>query len=244
MLKIVVIGGYAEKYVSRCLESLCSQTETDWEAQVVLDPIGDKTYENSLRFSSDKIKIKLNDTRQYGLHNIVDGIKLLNPKDDDIIVTIDADDWLYTKESLGIVKDKYAQNSEILVTHGSWVGYPNESCPTNNWAYSLSDFEKGIRKVDWRASHLRTFKYKIWKYVDDLDLRDYSGQYYKVSWDLALMWPMVEMAGFNRVLFIPEKIYVYNLETPFNDFKTELREQCSNSRYLASLKPYQRREAF
>lgn len=244
MFKIAVIGGYAEKYIDRCLNSIVNQTETDWNAQIVLDPIGDKTYENSLKFSSDKIKIKLNNIRQYGLHNIVDCINLLNPEDEDIIITVDADDWLFSKDSLKILKDKYLENKSLLVTHGSWVGYPNPSCPTNNGAYSKEDFDKGIRKVNWRATHLRTFKYKIWKHVLDKSLKNPKGEYYRVSWDIAMMWPMLEMAGYGRVLFINEPMYVYNSETPYNDYKIDLRFQMANEKYLSGLSPYTYKENF
>jgi glycosyltransferase involved in cell wall biosynthesis len=244
MFKIVVIGGYAEKYIEKCLTSICTQTEKDWKVQVLLDPVGDKTYEKALPFASDKISIKLNNTRQYGMHNIIDCINLLDPEDEDIIATVDADDWLFLSNSLEIVKNKYLENKNLLITHGSWVGYPNASCPTNNGAYSREDFERGLRKVDWRATHLRTFKYKVWKYVRDADLRNYDGRYYTVSWDIAMMWPMLEMAGYDRILFINEPMYVYNSETPYNDYKVDLRFQMSNERYLASLTPYLYREHF
>lgn len=244
MFKIVVVGGYAERYISKCLDTICGQTKTDWEVQVVLDPIGDRSYENALHFASDKIKIKLNTTQQFGLHNIIDAINFLNPADEDIILTIDADDWLFCKDSLKILKDKYAEKPNTLLTHGSWVGYPNSSCVTNNSTYDIAHFIKGVRHVDWRGSHLRSFKYKLWKYVRDADLRFIDGQYYDVAWDLAMMWPMIEMAGLDRIQFIPDILYVYNQETQHNDYKTKLKKQMAYTDYIANLPSYALRENF
>lgn len=244
MLKIVIVGGYAERYISKCLDSICGQTETDWEAQVVLDPVGDRSYENALHFASDKIKIKLNTTQQFGLHNIIDAINFLNPADEDIILTVDADDWLSCKDSLKILKDKYAERSNTLLTHGSWVGYPNSRCVTNNSPYSLAEFIRGVRHVNWKGSHLRSFKYKLWKHVRDADLKYIDGQYYDVAWDLAMMWPMMEMAGLERMQFIPDILYVYNLETPHNDCKTKLKKQMTYTNHIAHSQPYSYRETF
>ena len=61
MFKIAAIGGFAEKYVDRCLKSFLNQTFPEWEMQVIVDPTGDKTYENALPFACDKIHIKLNE---------------------------------------------------------------------------------------------------------------------------------------------------------------------------------------
>lgn len=43
-LKIVIVGGPAENYVEKCLESLCNQTYKNWTCQVMLDPVGDNSY--------------------------------------------------------------------------------------------------------------------------------------------------------------------------------------------------------
>jgi glycosyltransferase involved in cell wall biosynthesis len=238
MFKIAVVGGYAENYVDRCLSSFIGQEEKDWEIQVVLDPVGDKTFEVAKQFLRPNIKIKLNSTRQYGLHNFIDAFKMLNPSDDDILVTMDADDWLASEKSLSIIKHQYQNKKDLLLTHGSWISYPIPNIKPNNWAYTEAEFFRGIRNCPWHASQLRTMKFRLWKNVRDEDLRDDKGEYFRVTWDMAFMFPAMEMAGLKRVQFIPEIIYVYNQETPFNDGKLNLAEQQKWDAYIRALPPY------
>jgi glycosyltransferase involved in cell wall biosynthesis len=243
MFKIVNVGGYAEKYAGKCLQSYLDQTFSDWEMLVVIDPVGDKTYENALPYASDKIHIKLNNTRQYALHNIVEGIKTLNPADDDIIIPMDLDDWLKHKDVLGYVYDKYTSNPNILLTYGSQELYPQTDEKSGNEGYTDEDFkQEKFRKVCWKCRSLKTFKYKLWKHVKDEDLRDIYGEYYRVTWDLAMFWPMLEMSGYNRILNIPEILYVYNKETAYNDDKIHVRNQMWTTDYLANRSSYSYKE--
>jgi len=238
MLKILIVGGPVEYYIERCLKSLVLQFHTDWEAQVVLDPFKDRSVEKALNWQSDKLRVHVNRERQTALPNLIKAAEMLHPSDEDILVTLDADDWLYDVNTLAIVAQYYQKNPELLLTHGSWVGFPNVKVQTNNAPYTKEEFSGNIRKIWWRASHLRTFKYKLWKHVKDEDLRDERGCYYESAWDLAMMWPMLEMAGYDRIKFIPEKLYVYNMENPCNDAKMRVRQQMFYTEYIARKAPY------
>lgn len=239
----MIVGGPAENYIERCLESIHIQEYTNWTAQVILDPVGDNTYNRALRFQTDQLRVKLNETRKYNVVNFLEASSLLNPEDDDVLVMIDADDWLAGPNTLDIVNKYYSQVPELLVSHGSWVPYPRPNA-TNNVPYSMEDYQGNIRKLWWRASHLRTCRYKIWKHIDPQDLKDQTGNFFKITGDLALMYPMLEMAGFLRVRFIPEILYVYNQETPFSDDKHSSQLQLSTAAYIQNMKPYSYRETF
>lgn len=244
MFKILIVGGPVEFYIERCLKSLAIQDYSNWEAQVVLDPFKDKSYEKAAEWQNNNIKVTRNPIRLTALPNFLKAIELLKPNDEDVIVTLDADDWFYDTNVLSIVASYYQRYPDLLVTHGSWVPYPFLNARTNNMPYTEDDFKNGIRKVAWRASHLRTFKYKIWKHVKDEDLRDERGLYYESAWDLAMMWPMLEMAGYDRVRFIPEKLYIYNMENPCSDSKLRLNQQMFYTDYIARKTPYERMENF
>ena len=71
-----------------------------------------------------------------------------------------------------------------------------------------------FRKDKWRASHLRTFKYKLWKNLDKNDLKD-GEKYYEMTYDQAIMLPLLEMAS-ERSKYIPQILYVYNKDNPLN----------------------------
>lgn len=239
MFRIVVVGWKAEAYVTRCLGSLLSQSVTDWTACVVIDPSDDRTVGLAEVYANDpRIRIIANEKQMYALSNIILSINEQHPADDDIIATIDLDDWASGPTTLEIVKRYYDRNPEIMLTHGSWVSYPNPESPTNNGPYSADDWAKGIRRVDWRGTHLRTFKYRLWKHVKDEDLRGPDGEYFRVAWDLGMIFPMMEVCGFSRVQYIPERIYTYNQETPYNDGKMRLQEQMKTADYIAGKQPY------
>lgn len=246
MIRIVVTGWHAENYINKCLTSIEKQTFQHWTCCVVLDPSSDKTYENAKKHESGKIKIIKNETRNYAIKNIVTSINTINPNDEDIIVLIDADDWLAHNYSLQIVNNQYNEQSNLLLTHGSWEAYPNKNAITNNGAYTKQDFMNGIRRVSlgsWRGSHLKTFKYKIYKRINqNRDFKDINGNWLKSSYDLSIMLPILEMAGFDRIKFIPHVIYVYNRETQWNDDKVDpaMQDNCTN--YLMALSPYSKVE--
>lgn len=246
MYRIVIIGWRVETYIERCISSVIAQDIKDWTACVVIDPSDDRTVEIAESFAArdSRIKVISNPTQMFATANIVRSINEQSPSDNDIIVTLDADDWFAGPDTLSIVDGYYRKDPNLLVTHGSWVSFPNPSANTNNAPYSTADWDKGIRTVDWRASHLRTFKYKVWKHVKDEDLKGPDGLYARVAWDLAIMFPILEMSGRYRVQYVPERIYVYNQESPFNDGKMRLREQMQFADYFAAKVPYAYRNTF
>lgn len=246
MFRIVVIGWKIGKYIERCLRSVINQECKEWTACVVLDPSEDDSFDIAHRISKEDSRIKLlyNDSQKFATANIIRSIDEQSCQDDDIIVTLDGDDWFSDNKTLDIVKSYYVRCPSLLVTHGSWVSYPDPLAKNNNAPYSVEDWQKGIRRVNWRASHLRTFKYKVWKHVNKEDLKGPDGLYARVAWDLAIMFPMLELSGYNRVKFIPELLYTYNQETPFNDSKMRLREQMQYADYFAAKTPYMYKETF
>ena len=246
MFRIVIVGWRAEQYVERCLNSVLHQSVSDWTACVVLDPSDDRTVEiaQAVAAKDSRITVIANETQMYAVPNIIRSIDEQHPSDNDVIATIDCDDWASGPDTLEVVKRYYDSNPDLLMTHGSWMPYPRPTDPTNNGPYSAEDWAKGLRRVDWRATHLRTFKYKVWKHVNHDDFRGPDGEYAKVAWDLFLMWPMLEMSGMCRVQYIPDRIYTYNQETPFNDNKLRLQEQMFLADYIAAKPPYSYRERF
>jgi glycosyltransferase involved in cell wall biosynthesis len=239
MFKIVIPCWNSEKYITKCISSLLIQDYKNWKACIVLDPSTDNTLKKILNLikKSNKISLIINDTKKGALENTLKGINYLEPLDEDIITIIDGDDWLLEKYSLSIVQQYYKKNPNLLVTHGSYINYPDSSENHNNYPYTKKDFKK-IRKVPFRASHLRTFKYKLFKKIKDEDLKDKKGNYFTSACDVAIMFPLLEMAGYNRTQFIHQLIYVYNRENPYNNYKIKIKEQMKNTDYIASKKPY------
>jgi glycosyltransferase involved in cell wall biosynthesis len=243
MFKIIVVGGPAENYVERCLQSVLRQPEY-FQAQVVLDPVGDRTYEQAKKYECDRIKVCLNDQRMYAFPNIIKCIALLKPSDEDVLVTLDADDWFYSEQVLSILTGYYKENPQLLVTYGSWVSYPDASRPTNCRPYTEQDFQSTLRHKDWRGTHLRTMKYKVWKHIRDDAFRGNNGAYLKTAWDIAFMLPALEMAGYHRSKYIQDKMYVYNQEIATNDYKIHAEESIRDAECVMNKPAYQYLENF
>lgn len=60
--------------------------------------------------------------------------------------------------------------------------------------------------------------------INITDLKDESGEFYKVTYDLIIMHPMMEMSC-THVHWVQEFVYLYNIGTGLNDFQTNRKEQ-------------------
>tara|TARA_R110000744_G_scaffold45650_2_gene101183 strand:+ start:9 stop:401 length:393 start_codon:yes stop_codon:yes gene_type:complete len=113
------------------------------------------------------------------------------------------------------------------MTYGSYIEYPinirgkfSRQLPENIIKNKL------FRSSQWMTSHLRTFKYKLWKRVRREDVLDSDGEIYKMAGDLPVMFPMLEMAE-ERSFFIEDILYVYNRTNPLNEDKVNHHLQLS-----------------
>jgi hypothetical protein len=119
--------------------------------------------------------------------------------------------------------------------------YPHGERPWNVTRYPQETINDSTYREDpqWRASHLRTFKYGLWKRIKTEDLQNSEGKYYKYGWDLAIMFPILEMAG-NRQEYISDSLYVYNRTNPLNCDKVDHPLQLSEDREVRSQHKYER----
>ena len=72
---------------------------------------------------------------------------------------------------------------------------------------------KNLRKTQFIASHLRTFKYQCFKEIYNQDsqldcFKDKNGEYLKAAPDVAIMFPVMEIAGFERVKYIDKILHL------------------------------------
>ena len=59
----------------------------------------------------------------------------------------------------------------------------------------------------------------------------------KMTYDLALMYPIAEMAN-GKIKFISDILYVYNYDNPINDNKVNVGEQTRIASLIANRNPY------
>ena len=245
-LKIVVPVRNAKDWVARCIFSIADQHyQGPWSCVVIDDGSDDGTQDQitsairTLRPDiSAHFSVKLNETRKGALENFVDGFKLLGSESEpeSVLIQIDGDDWLYGPLVLQIIEQAYEQTG-CWMTWGNYVEWPSGAPGMAQPMPAEWHADRSYRSKPWVMSHLRTFKSHLWHSVKDDDLRDSQGNYFDVTWDLAHMFPMVEMAG-ERSCYVPYVLYCYNRSNPLSDDKIYRQRQLEFESLIRSRNPY------
>ena len=87
---------------------------------------------------------------------------------------------------------------------------------------------------------MRTFRHDLWLAINPKDLLNKKQEYFSVASDLAIMFPMLEMAG-KRQEFISEILYVYNDKNPISDHKIRRKDQILAAKEIRQKKIYNKK---
>ena len=237
---VVVITSFNNsKWVQKNLTSVFSQDYTNYRVIYIDDASSDETANFVKSICRDKpqecsfLYIR-NNARKGGLCNLYEAVSKC--KDDEIIVNLDGDDWFANREVLNIVNKAYSKQ-DVWLTHGTLIEYPQ-----NVLGWSRPIPKKLVKKNDFRSyrcpSHLKTFYTWLFKKIDLQDLK-IAGEFFPVTWDQAIMFPMIEMAG-HRHAFISETLYVYNTANTISDNKVNAHLQQALEALIRSKPKYAR----
>ena len=186
-----------------------------------------------------RVTLIKNKTRKRALANLYYALQLCQP--DEIVFNYDGDDWLADDQVFNLINNIY-QNPDVWITYGSFINWP-----TNQMGYCKPFPQEYIdkqmfRKKWWMPGQLRTFYAWLFHQVQLKDLffegPYFQGQFFPANSDLAIYYPMMEMAG-NHYQFIPEIIYIRNVATPINDFKANKDIQVLGSKLIREKPVYQ-----
>jgi len=242
--KIIIPMYNVEKWISATVKSVKAQSYDNYEVMIIDDMSTDSSYEKTLSLigGDDRFKLIANQQKRCPLENTVRGIQLCDPKDEDVIVILDGDDWFYSDKTLDIIANRY-ENTNCLITYGSHIEYPSGNKGNTFMKYPDEVITKSLYRQHplWLASHTRTFKHLLWKNIKDEDLRDIQGNYYQMTGDLAAMFPMLEMAQ-ERQEYIADIIHVYNRSNPINEDKSDHSLQLSFDKEIRGKTKYPRLE--
>jgi len=240
LFNIIVPVFNSEKFIEKCLNSIIKQSYKNFRVKVIDDCSTDYSYELALEICArnDNFQVSKNPRRLGALNNITELLSLdVEEPTRTIDILVDGDDYLYSGDVLNILHEKYL-TTNCLITYGSHLsskGVQGKKYPSFVRKFNL------YRKYFWYASHLKTFRHDLWLSIDQNDLIDKNGQYFSVASDLALMFPMLEMAG-NRQEFIKDLLYVYNDENPISDHKIRRKEQVLAAKEIREKSRYKRME--
>jgi glycosyltransferase involved in cell wall biosynthesis len=235
--KIIVPFYNAERFLTQCQESLLAQNYKLWEAYLADDCSTDNSKNQII--SDERINYHKNQIRVTALKNIHDTIMSCNPEDEDIICILDGDDFLFRNNSLQIIDEIY--NEDTLLTYGQYI-WPNGAIG-HCQPYNENSF-KNLRTGGYWASHMRTFKFKLYKQllVQDPNLecyKDDAGDFFTTCYDVAIMTPLMEMAGLENIRFNSQPIYYYRIHDR-NDAILDGPKQKSVERLINSKKPFKK----
>ncbi len=231
----------AGQWLKRCITSVKAQSYSNYMCYLIDDLSNDNSVEvikNQIK-GDNRFKLIKNTKKRYALGNIVNTLQTENIADEDINIILDGDDWVSSFNVLSHLNSVY-KDTGCLMTYGSYVYYPNGRKGVEPSSYPQSVIDNNeFRKDAWRASHLRTFKTKLWNHINLDDLKDDDGDYYKTAYDQALMLPLLEMAG-SKSHYISDILHVYNRENPLNVDKVKQQLQYQTAQKIRAKKPYER----
>ena len=174
--------------------------------------------------------------RLTALPNIYNAMTKWNIEPEDIVVICDTDDFLIGKNVLSYVNtmynnglgginkivsdeelEQYPENirktNEVLMTYGSASWSNGQKCFSR--PYTKEEF-RHIKSAQYKVSHLRTFKAKVFFEIikQDPDLncfKDEKGDWFQSGYDTAIWIPMLQICGYEHTFHNTKPIYFYNL---------------------------------
>jgi glycosyltransferase involved in cell wall biosynthesis len=242
---VAVIPSYNnEQWAEKNLDSIFSQNYPHFRVIYINDASQDRTGEivkaylknNNLEHKCTYIENNINRGALYNLYHAIHTCE-----DKEVVVMLDGDDWLTNSHVLTRVSQEYKHN-KVWLTYGQYQQSSTGNIGCCDYIDDNVVTSASFRTDRWKTSHLRTFYAKLFKLIQPQDLI-HEGRFFKVAWDLAMMFPMLEMAQ-ERHSFIPDVLYVYNIDNVLNDFKlysTEQERIDNHVRY--SMRPYERIES-
>lgn len=234
MLRILTSFHNARSWLTRCLDSIRSQSVTDWHCHVIDDFSSDGSIIAAREAvgHDSRFIVSRNERRLYQCGTSQKILSLPSFDAQDICVAVDGDDCLPDRDVFKRVLEAYS-DCKTWVTWGSEIrtdGVPDCNAPLEDAAL--------VRKVPWRTSHLRTWKLFLWRKIRPEDFLGPDGRMLRVGGDLASMYPMIEMAGNRRIKYLPSINYIYNRDNPLCNFRVRTIEQLQNGEFLRSKPPY------
>lgn len=237
---IIIVPSYNNQaYYQKNLDSIFSQKYDHYQVIYIDDCSCDQTaalveqYINDKQLHS-KIQLIKNTERRGALANIYYAVH--SCPDDAIIATLDGDDWFAHTGVLAKLNQVY-NNPRVWMTYGSYTLFPDQEkkgcCAPIPPAIIKAN---AFRECKWLSSLLRTFYAGLFKRISYDDLR-YNDAFFPMAWDLAFMFPMLEMCG-NRFAYISDILYVYNISNPINDYKVNRDFQLSLEKIIRQKKKY------
>lgn len=238
----------AREYIEDCIDSVASQDYDEYQHFLIDDCSTDDSYdvaENYIKTLPKEVQNRFvlikNEENKGALYNQIEmmqDIKALSNTWNNIIILLDGDDKLVNDpEIFHFYNNLYHEGYEF--TYGSMWSI------TDNIPLIAQDYPDEVKqnrsyrehKFAWNMpyTHLRTFRLGNLPSRTDLYL-DENGEYYRAGGDGALFYAIIENTDPDKVLAVKDIVYVYNDDSPLNDYKVNANEQFKNAQSILKKK--------
>jgi glycosyltransferase involved in cell wall biosynthesis len=220
--KIIIPSYNNEKWLRLCIRSVKLQNYNNYQCIITDDHSSDKSVKIIKEEINKNSKFVLveNKEQKLALRNIYEAIILSDPANEDVIITLDGDDWFATKNVLKTLNKRYREE-KCWLTYGSYMEYPSMTRGKFSKQIPKEIIDSNsFRESSWMSSHLRTFKFKLWKRIKKEDFLEDDGRFCDGAWDMIFMFPMLEM-GRHRCAYIEDILHIYNRTNPLNEDKVD-----------------------
>lgn len=207
-LKVVVPFYNAGCYLQRCVAALLAQDLDDFTA-VFVDDASTDGYGALVPVDDPRVTLVRNAVRigpVASLHAVV--VEHCEPGE--IVAVVSGEDWLSTDAALRTVQDVYA-------LYDCWVMYGQFCHPDGRYGHAKpfpdASWFSPLRDLSFVAPIL-TFRAELYHRLAEQDpgcrcLKDGQGRW-RFDLESAVMPPLLELAGFDRVVFQDQPLYVFN----------------------------------
>jgi hypothetical protein len=198
---VVITGRNIEGYAQECISKVLEQDYADIGIVIVDDASTDHTSEIIDRMLGDKddVIIVRNEKKHSKMENWEVAVrdKCSNPKS--VIFLVDGDDYLIASDVISKMMEKHKEYDVV------WSQYVD-----GKGNFGICRPLKGSpRKMPWVTSHLKSFKKWLFDAVKPEDFKDENGRYFESAVDMAVMLPVLEMAGPQKCFYLDEVLYQY-----------------------------------
>lgn len=239
----IIIPFYnASEFIERSIMSALTQKYDNFKIILINDCSTDNSEDiikNIVNDNTEKITYIKNEKRMGAMYNHTNAV--MNYCDEqDIVIQLDGDDWLNSKKVLEYINEFYEKES-------CWMMYGQAQYFSgrkgNARPYISKDEFDNKRKLDFYVSHIRTFRAFTFHEIKNQDpdflcFKDQKGNWYSMSCDVAMMYPILEICGYEKVKYNDKPLYIYNDSNSISDVKVDFQLQYSIHQEILRKKPF------
>jgi glycosyltransferase involved in cell wall biosynthesis len=215
----------------RCLESIRLQTYSNIQVLFVDDDSDySREYKKNILAFFDKDDVVIwRKERAFSLKNAYELIHEYCEQEDAVVFNLDADDWLYSNESIKTLMNLYMLH-DWYFSYGDcfiWSGSDEQQILASKLGEHNKKYPKDVstarsfRDYPFLPLHPRTWKVHAFKSISKESFLNKRGDWLQYCEDQAIFFPLLEMY-FTKCGVVSQPLSVYNVENPNSDSKIEL----------------------